>query len=69
MGSEMCIRDSAHIYSIMIESILDGSRTWNRHEYDVYRGANYAIIREYAGMYFKVMPPQKMRGGGPGGLL
>jgi len=53
----------------MIESTLDGSRTWNRHEYDVYRGANYAIIREYAGMYFKVMPPQKMRGGGPGGLL
>ena len=32
-------------------------------------GANHAIIREHTGMYFEVMPPQKMRGGGPGGLL
>ena len=32
-------------------------------EYHVYRGANYAIIREHAGMYFEVMPPQKIWGG------
>ena len=29
----------------------------------------YTIIREHTGVYFEVTPPQKMRGGGPGGLL